>query len=64
MASQVEGNGIDALYGALLVRAGAEGLSRQDVIDLIPGLKAIDHKIALLRKASLRDGKADDHPQS
>jgi len=47
------------VYEALLLRAGAKGLSRQDIEDLVPGLRAIDAKIALLRRVSRDDDGAD-----
>ncbi|GKQ55121.1 hypothetical protein [Bradyrhizobium sp. Ce-3] len=46
-------------YETLLLRAGATGLNRQDIEDLAPGLRAIDMKIALLRRACRDDGGAD-----
>jgi len=47
------------VYETLLLRAGAKGLSRQDVEDLVPGLRAIDAKIALLRRVSRDDDGGD-----
>ncbi len=40
-------------YDGLLLRAGATGLNADDRAELIPALKLIDEKIALLRRNAL-----------
>ncbi|MDQ0137793.1 hypothetical protein J2T08_005737 [Neorhizobium galegae] len=40
-------------YDSLLLRAGASGLNADDRAELIPALKLMDEKIALLRRNAL-----------
>ena len=64
MSKDAESKAERGSYEVLLKRAGAFGLTDADIDDLVPGLAAIDAKIALLRKASLDDGGGERDPSS